>query len=754
MRSNRKNAGFTMAEMLITIAIIGVLAALAFISVIGYLRDLTKLQYDGYAKEIFVAAQNHLSMAKSQGYLGLDKSTDTKVTGFKELPVEGMENETGNGVYYFVVTDPENQLKEQSILSLMLPFGSVDDTIRMGGQYIIRYHKDAGTVLDVFYWDPDGRYPYTYPASTDNAAYYTLLKDSREHPEWLKKYPGGTGNSIIGFYGGENAKKLAPGDELVKPKIKVKNAEKLTVTITDGNTTNDPYNIKLLITGVTSKANKEVIIKGDGQTPGFKVEPLGSGKYSVNLDDITKVGGHFYALFCTSANFIPGEDITIQAVAYNNDALTNVAYSSKRTTNSLFASIKTTKTTNKQLNAEASITNIRHLENLDDNISNLKASQGKINFTSAVQKSDLDINFTDAAAGGGLSEAKGAGLFGTLNGKTIRNLKLVDFKVTGSGNTGALAGATGVGTTGDGTTISNVVAFNTDNGNDYSATEPTISGGTNTGGLIGSTTAGKVEKSAAALVVNSSENAGGLIGTAAGTEVTECFSGGHTVKGDYKEVKKNNAIVYNVTATDDAGGLIGDAGDSTIEYSYSTCSAKGALVGGLVGYTSGTINNCYATGLVADPARQDDPAQKETYKSKTANEGAFAGSCEGTISNCRYYQIINERLKEDGKGFEYLDAIGSGSKKANASVTAIDYDAANYNGFVGTDWRTAIPYDTDLVKYYQGKYNLKTVQQLAGNEETFYTTTTTDQNGKLHYKTFVVDHYGDWPAPEIFIINQ
>ena len=67
-RRKRRTAGFTMAEMLIVIAIIGVLAAVSFIAVQAHQKSMTQLEYDAIAKEIFVAAQNHLTLAKSENY--------------------------------------------------------------------------------------------------------------------------------------------------------------------------------------------------------------------------------------------------------------------------------------------------------------------------------------------------------------------------------------------------------------------------------------------------------------------------------------------------------------------------------------------------------------------------------------------------------------------------------------------------------------------------------------------------------------
>ena len=74
MRKKKADKGFTMAELLIVVAIMTILGGVAFIAVIQYQKSLTQLERNSIAKEIFVAAQNHLTMAESQDHLGLDKT--------------------------------------------------------------------------------------------------------------------------------------------------------------------------------------------------------------------------------------------------------------------------------------------------------------------------------------------------------------------------------------------------------------------------------------------------------------------------------------------------------------------------------------------------------------------------------------------------------------------------------------------------------------------------------------------------------
>jgi prepilin-type N-terminal cleavage/methylation domain-containing protein len=87
MKRNRKNAGFSMGELLVVVAILVILMGLGFVALIQYQRTLKQLELDGIAKEIFVAAQNHLTMADSQGLL--EGKTDGTADAEKD-------------VYYFV----------------------------------------------------------------------------------------------------------------------------------------------------------------------------------------------------------------------------------------------------------------------------------------------------------------------------------------------------------------------------------------------------------------------------------------------------------------------------------------------------------------------------------------------------------------------------------------------------------------------------------------------------------------------------
>ena len=711
MNRTKLQRGFTLAETLIVVAIITILSGVSFIAVQNHMRSLAQLERDGIAKEIFVAAQNHLTMAEHEGYIGLDDY--------------GTQEYKDKGTYYFVGKGAA--FGGNNLLKVMLPFGAVDETVRLGGSYIIRYQRDTGRVLDVFFSWPNQRFPHTFGDELDKLEAYT--------GEGNVKRRNYTDGSVIGWYGGEAAQTLATLS-LDPPVLEVINQERLQVIVTDPNFGKTGASLQLIIKGVSSKKEKAIPL-GALSTSTVPVETGAlQNVYTVTLDDITMSGRHFAELF---ESFAPGENITIQAIAYSNSALSNIAYSGEKKTNSLFADLtEETSTSGSETvtRGTASISNIRHLENLDFDISTVPYT--KLNITNAKQTTDLDwedfkekigdknntiIYQKDAKPdlGGGTTKA---GCYMPVSPENplaydganhrISNV-LVDINQH-AGVFGEMVSES---------IVSDLLVYN--------ASITSSSG--NAGGLIGSMSGTMVERCAANGTVSSSGEdhaAGGLIGLASSGTVKACYSAGHTEDGSYEKWIEatdgnNNPHGCDVTGTT-AGGLIGDAGSTGIESSYSTCSAAGAKVGGLIGSGSGAVTSCYATGLV-----------KGTGDNPTV--GAFAGTYTGSsISDSHYYMIINERKTEENgnKAISYLDPIGGGT--SSGGILALDRDAEEYEKFVGSDRKDAVPNDQALVTWYQGTYPFPTVAQLGA-------AVSEDDH-------FINTHYGDWPAPEIFVINS
>ena len=715
MNSDRAKKGFTLAEVLIVVGILLILAAVIFVSVFAYLRSMTKVEYDGYAKEIFVAAQNRLSMASEEGFLGRGKY--------------GTEESAGSGIYYFIKSAGRDDVDDTaSVLNLLVPFGAVEESVRSSGCYIIRYHRDSAQVLDVFYWEPEGRYAHTY------ADEYAEFMANREDKSVLKSF--GSEKSVIGWYGGAEAASLTRGNELKAPGLVLINGNELKISVTDNSAgdTDTELVLKVIVTGLTSNKSREHLIARNS-----------TGIYEdIILDDIKTPNKHFYNLFASlnpdwdGEDLIPGEDISVQAVLYNKSKLTNVASSAKKVTNSLFAY-------NSSDNASAHIENVRHLENLDRDVSNLDTLNEELKYVASADsikaKQVSDISWSGFTSGriygydgsaatehdsvykpvntsyvldydGQLRSVTGltvntsgnAGMFGSLSGSEVKNLKFVDFSVSG-GNAGALAGEI------TGSEITNVIAVES-TGSDTVR----VRGITTAGGLAGSVSGSAVNKCAAALIVQATGHAGGLAGYASSGSFAYCYSAGHTENGGYSKTD------FNVTGGVTAGGLVGSSAGTNYSVCYSTCSASGASAGGFAGgFNGGAANYCYVTGLV----------------SGTSETRVFAAGISGgaAFNTCKYYEIINESYDELTKGKKYLEP----NTAAGETVEAFDANVESYRSFVTSSRKQATAYDGKLTQYYVGKYGFATVEQLG---ETIGAT------------DFVAVHYGDWPAPEVYIINE
>jgi hypothetical protein len=131
-------------------------------------------------------------------------------------------------------------------------------------------------------------------------------------------------------------------------------------------------------------------------------------------------------------------------------------------------------------------------------------------------------------------------------------------------------------------------------------------------------------------------------------------------------------------------------------------------------------------------------------------DGAFAYSVPGvtdSVSACYYFEIVNEREDAD-VGYTYL--TGTGKNVQNGGIKPLDADYADdltlntYNNVFANpaNWTAANPYDAKLIEYYGGKYNLPTIVKIDPTKDL----------GVLN-TDFVATHYGDWPAPEIFVVN-
>ncbi|MDX8121242.1 YDG domain-containing protein [Janthinobacterium sp. GMG2] len=195
-----------------------------------------------------------------------------------------------------------------------------------------------------------------------------------------------------------------------------------------------------------------------------------------------------------------------------------------------------------------------------------------------------------------LASGSAAGLFGTVQGGTLRNLTLSGGSVTGTANVGALAG--------------NVVSGTVDGVNSSMA----VSGQRNVGGLVGSNGGAITMSSSSGAVTGVNADNGGAIGGLAGLNASVA-----TIATSY-------ATGVVMGAREMIGGLVGN-NQGALSQSYATGNVTGARsIGGLVGLNGGTIDDAYASGAVGRSGSADPILVRE-------NMGGLVGESTGSVSH-------------------------------------------------------------------------------------------------------------------------
>ena len=215
--SGRK--GFTLAELLVVVAIILILAGFGFVAVNRYQKRLKRVEMDNVAREIFVAAQNHLTASRAAGFwdgyvaqMEKDSSNRDFSSKLGKPVVEGSTDKQ-------YVADQENRnagassgasaVSSDNVLKILLPYAAVDETLLTDGKYYVHYDAATASVLDVYYTDKE-----TIPN-------YDKLNGSAKNDVSYRTKHG------VGWYATDAIKDTKPQSELKAPVMAVRNVDNL-----------------------------------------------------------------------------------------------------------------------------------------------------------------------------------------------------------------------------------------------------------------------------------------------------------------------------------------------------------------------------------------------------------------------------------------------------------------------------------------------------------------------------------------------
>ncbi|MDN2715638.1 YDG domain-containing protein [Janthinobacterium sp. SUN120] len=278
--------------------------------------------------------------------------------------------------------------------------------------------------------------------------------------------------------------------------------------------------------------------------------------------------------------------------------------------------------------------------------------------------------------------SSGVGLFGKVQGGTVRNLALQNGSVAGVNNVGALVGLNIGGTL------------------DTVRSSAVVSGASAVGGLVGSNGGTLRNASASGNVAGINAANGGSIGGLVGANLAGASIDAAYATGDV------------TGARDKVGGLVGN-NDGAISQSYATGAARGAAnIGGLAGRNGGSISDAYATGAVGVSADGDVAVPRANLggligwsvagssASHVYSSGAVAGSgfAGGTVGGLVGRADVGAGI---AFGFWNYETAGILMDQGGASgrTTAQMQQQGSFNDFnFSSVWRIYDGYTTPMLK--------------------------------------------------------
>lgn len=715
---NKKKKGYTLAEVLATVAILLILMAIAVPAIFSIRKNLRQKALDNKAELIYTAVQNNLVKLQSNGNSSLyDGEKTAKAMG--RTPSDATKEQK---LYYALSSEKADTKRAASVL---VTTDTVDGEL-YNNYWVVEYNPESASVYAVFYSESDRIKPYD-PNVYDSFRY----KDNRL-----------SDGARIGYYGGDALD--GSNTAVLAPKITVTNEEKLVATITcmrqgqdnkplsfDVVLTDDKgnqLNLKYKASGDKLVHAKDDLHVGDMSEKDTNEESSIVGRsytLKITLDDLTSDATRFVSLYGEKNSYLKSTNtkalragtalnikVTVRSENHKIDGLFT-----QYDTNSLFA--------DKSTSENAAIYYGRHLQNLDqesgvaediktaklgnsihfekqeekekDDTTSWYSCYGNKAFTPITNKNlesfigdksmaiyhlnvknGVDITTADGSATG----RKGAGLFAVLkDSMTVENLRLAGttIAITGEGKEKVSVGAIAGETTGSAKITNCEVYLDTEDIEGKNENDVWISGAGIQGGLIGHTNSGSdsgssvtIDNSFAATVMDGRENGttGDLIGTV----------GGLIGQADCA-VSIKNCYADSYLTGDVTGGLIGsvNSGSVNVEYCYTAgyqnpANHGGGLVASSVDSNALKIKNSYTVATYLE-------------NSESNNNPVIYAVSPGTLENV-YYLNKGKNVKNDnGEAVDYLTFSNkakmveklnnNGSNSFTTSTTTYAYNLRN-----------------------------------------------------------------------------
>ena len=715
---NKKKKGYTLAEVLATVAILLILMAIVVPAIFSIRKNLRQKALDNKAELIYTAVQNNLVKLQSNGNSSLyDGEKTAKAMG--RTPSDATKEQK---LYYALSTEKADTTRAASVL---VTTDTVDGEL-YNNYWVVEYNPESASVYAVFYSESDSIKQYD-PNTYDSFRY----KDNRL-----------SDGARIGYYGGDALD--GSNTAVLAPKITVTNEEKLVATITcmrpgqddkklgfdvvlsddQGNKLNlsykavgdklvhtaddlyladqspadqekadsneessivgRSYTLKITLDDLKNEASRFVSIYGEKnqQLANRKITPLNAGtnlhiKVTVRSDNY-KIDG--LATECTTNSLFADQSTSNQAVVYYGRHLQNLDLASGVTEGITEAVVKNPVHFEKQEDKEEGDTSSWYScygDKAFTPITNTYLKKFSGERTAIIYH--LTVKEGVKIAG---TERKGAGMFAVLkDSMTVENLRLAGttIAITGEGKEKVSVGAIAGETTGSAKITNCEVYLDTEDIEGKNENDVWISGAGIQGGLIGHTnsvaesgSSVTIVNSFAATVMDGRENGttGDLIGTV----------GGLIGQADCA-VNIKNCYADSYLTGDVTGGLIGsvNSGSVNVEYCYTAgyqnpANHGGGLVASSVDSNALKIKNSYTVATYLE-------------NSESNNNPVIYAVSPGTLKNVYYLNKGKNVENDNGKAVDYLTFSNkakmaeklnnNGSNSFTTSTTTYAYNLRN-----------------------------------------------------------------------------
>jgi len=193
------------------------------------------------------------------------------------------------------------------------------------------------------------------------------------------------------------------------------------------------------------------------------------------------------------------------------------------------------------------------------------------------------------------------GMFGYIDGATVKNLTLASVTITSAGNSGSVVGYNDGGAVQECSSTGTIDCTSWDNG-----------------GIVGFNNGGTVQGCSFSGTITGSQSTGGVVGNNDGGTIQNCNATG--------DVFSDKNRITDTYSGHNAGGVVGKSnnGGMVINCRFTTGTVKGDTnVGGVVGRNeSGTVGSCQANGVTV------------TGTGVSARFGGVVGWNQSTVTGC------------------------------------------------------------------------------------------------------------------------